>query len=85
MTRAKRKLKVYKNKRGLTAIIYDRFDISNYIEKIESLETDTPVHLYLFSYDKNNRMDEIPKNVKHIYENQPIPEGVLEVYKKIFK
>lgn len=78
-------LKVYKNKRGLTAIIYDRFDISNYIEKIESLKTDTPVHLYLFSYDKNNRMDEIPKNVKHIYENQPIPEGVLEVYKKIFK
>lgn len=78
-------LKVFKNSRGLTAIIYDRFDIREYIEKIEQIKTDAPVHLYIFSYDKNNRLDEIPKNVKHVYENQPIPEGVLEVYKKIFR
>lgn len=77
-------LKVFKNSRGLTAIIYDRFELAEHIEKIETLETDAPVHLYVFSYSKSDRKDEMPNNLKHKYEAQPIPEGVLEIYKKIF-
>lgn len=77
-------LKVFKNSRGLTAIIYDRFELAKHIEKIEALETDSPVHLYVFSYSKSDRRDEMPENLKHKYEIQPIPEGVLEIYKKIF-
>lgn len=77
-------LKVFKNSRGLTAIIYDRFELAKYIEKIETLNTDAPVHLYVFSYSKSNRKDEMPDSLRHIYEAQPIPEGVLEIYKKIF-
>ena len=78
------KLKVFKNSRGLTAIIYDRFELAEHIQKIEALDTDTPVHLYVFSYSKSDRKDEMPDNLKHKYEAQPIPEGVLEIYKKIF-
>lgn len=77
-------LKVYRNSRGLTAIIYDRFELAQYIEEIERIETDTPIHLYVFSYSKSNRFDEMPANFKHKYESQPIPDGVLEIYKKIF-
>lgn len=77
--------KVFKNKRGLTAIIYNRFELDGYIAKLEELETETPVHLYVFSYDKDGRADQIPKAAKHQYESQPIPEGVLEVYKRIFR
>lgn len=77
--------KVLKNKRGLTAVIYNRFDLNDYIAKIEKLETEAPVHLYVFSYDKDGRNDQIPKTTKHRYESQPIPEGVLEVYKRIFR
>lgn len=77
--------KVFKNKRGLTAIIYNRFELDGYIAKLEELETETPVHLYVFSYDKDGRADQIPKATKHQYESQPIPEGVLEVYKRIFR
>ena len=77
-------LKVYKNSRGLTAIIYDRFELAQYVEEIEKLDTDTPIHLYVFSYSKSNRFDEMPANLKHKYESQPIPDGVLEIYKKIF-
>lgn len=77
--------KVFKNKRGLTAIIYNRFELSDYIAEIEKLETDTPVHLYVFSYDKDGRDDQIPKTARHTYESQPIPEGILEVYKRIFR
>lgn len=77
-------LKVYRNKRGMTAIIYDRFELEKYIKQIEELETDSPVHLYVFSYGKDDRSDEMPDGLKHSYENQPIPEGVLEIYKRIF-
>ena len=77
-------LKVYKNSRGLTAIVYDRFELEEHLAKIEELETDEPIHLYVFSYTKHDRLDEIEKPLKHTYISQPIPEGVLEIYKRIF-
>ena len=77
-------LKVYKSSRGLTAIVYDRFELKEHLAKIEELETDEPIHLYVFSYTKHDRLDEIEKPLKHTYISQPIPEGVLEIYKRIF-
>ncbi len=78
-------LKVYKNTRGLTAIVYDRFELADYIQKIENLDTNSAVHLYVFSYDKSIRNEEMPNDLKHTYKSQPIPEGVLEIYRKIFR
>jgi adenine-specific DNA-methyltransferase len=78
-------LKIFKNTRGLTAVVYDRFELSKYINKIEDIHTDSPVHLYVFSYDKSVRDEEMPDELKHAYETQPIPEGVLEIYCKIFR
>jgi len=78
-------LKVYANQRGLTAVVFDRFELEKYLAEIEKLETDAPIHLYVFSYDKDGRADEMPDDLKHEYINQPIPEGVLEVYSRIFK
>ena len=78
-------LKIFKNTRGLTAVVYDRFELSKYIKKIEDIHTDSPVHLYVFSYDKSVRDEEMPDDLKHTYETQPIPEGVLEIYRKIFR
>lgn len=78
------KFKVYKNSRGLTAIVFDRFELADYIARIEELETDAPVHLYAFSYTSYGRLDELSDDLRHTYESQPIPEGVLEIYKRIF-
>lgn len=78
------KFKVYKNSRGLTAVVFDRFELTDYIARIEELETDAPVHLYVFSYTNYGRLDELSDDLKHTYESQPIPEGVLEIYKRIF-
>ena len=77
-------LKVFRNSRGLTTVVFDRFELADYIAKIEELETDAPVHLYVFSYSKHDRLDELDGKLKHAYESQPIPEGVLEIYKRIF-
>lgn len=77
--------KVFEENGQIVGIIYDRFELEKYIDQIEKLETDKSVHLYVFSYDNNGRFDEVTKTTKHKYECQPIPEGVLEIYKKIFK
>lgn len=77
--------KVFEENGQIVGVIYDRFELEKYIDRIEELETDKPVHLYVFSYDNGGRLDEITKTTKHEYESQPIPEGVLEIYKKIFK
>lgn len=78
-------LKVLKNARGLTALVFDDGDLSPYIQEIEKLETNAPVLLYVFSYNNDNRDYEIPTNTKHKYKSQPIPEGVLSVYRRIFQ
>lgn len=77
--------KVFEENGRIVGVIYDRFELEKYIDQIEELETDKPVHLYVFSYDNSGRLDEVTKTTKHEYESQPIPEGVLEIYKKIFK
>ena len=77
--------KVFEENGQIVGVIYDRFELEKYIDQIEKLETDKPVHLYVFSYDNSGRLDEVIKTTKHKYESQPIPEGVLEIYKKIFK
>ena len=78
-------LKVLKNARGLTVLVFDDGDLSPYIQEIEKLETNAPVFLYVFSYNNDNRDYEIPTNTKHKYKSQPIPEGVLSVYRRIFQ
>lgn len=77
--------KVFEENGRIVGVIYDRFELEKYIDQIEELKTDKPVHLYVFSYDNSGRLDEVTKTTKHEYESQPIPEGVLEIYKKIFK
>ncbi|MCQ2581199.1 MAG: site-specific DNA-methyltransferase [Alphaproteobacteria bacterium] len=79
------KLKVVKNARGLTALIFDDGDLIPYITEIEKLDTEAPVFLYVFSYNNDNRDYEIPENTRHKYKSQPIPEGVLAVYRRIFQ
>ena len=79
------KLKVVKNARGLTALIFDDGDLVPYITEIEKLDTEAPVFLYVFSYNNDNRDYEIPTNTRHKYKSQPIPEGVLSVYRRIFQ
>ena len=79
------KLKVFKNTTGLVALVFDEYELDPYIAQLETMKTDAPIKLYVFSYDSNAREYEMPKNIKHKYINCPIPEGVLAVYRKIFK
>ncbi len=78
-------LKVLRNNRGLVALVFDDGDLGNYIHQIDAIPTDVPVYLYVFSYNSDNRHYEIPDDASHEYISQPIPEGVLSVYRRIFQ
>ena len=78
-------LKVLRNNRGLVALVFDDGDLGDYIRQIDAIPTDAPVYLYVFSYNSDNRHYEIPDDASHEYISQPIPEGVLSVYRRIFQ
>jgi len=77
-------LKIFKNSNEFVALVFDEYELAPYIGKLEELETDTPIKLYVFSYDSNARTYEMPKKTRHKYINCPIPDGVLAVYRRIF-
>lgn len=79
------KYKFYKNNQSFTAIIFDQFEIENAWKKVEEMDAEKlPVHLYVFSYNRHANEEEIPETDLE-WTACPIPESVLEVYKKIFK
>ena len=78
-------LKVLRNNRGLVALVFDDGDLGDYVRQIDAIPTDVPVYLYVFSYNSDNRHYEIPDDASHEYISQPIPEGVLSVYRRIFQ
>lgn len=78
-------LKVLRNNRGLVALVFDDGDLGDYVRQIDAIPTDAPVYLYVFSYNSDNRHYEIPDDASHEYISQPIPEGVLSVYRRIFQ
>ena len=81
-------LKLYSNGNVLTAIIFDPFNMANLWEDIEKNNPNKhKTNLYIFSYssDVSAFTDEIPSDTKINWTSKPIPDGILKVYKKLFK
>ena len=79
--------KFYSSSKIFTAIVFDPFKIAKIWQEIESKNIDKlPVKLYVFSYSRDTSAftDEIPET-NLIYESVPIPESILQVYKRLFK
>lgn len=71
-----------------TAIIFDSFKLADIWKEIEKKNTGKlPVKLYIFSFsdDTSAFTDMIPKNTKLDWESKSIPEGILQVYQRLFK
>ncbi len=77
--------KIFTNNQSITAIVFDPFNLKSIWKKIEEIDNDNlPVNLYVFSYSRYSYDDEIPDT--HLaYKTCPIPESVLEVYRRIFR
>ncbi len=65
-----------------TLIIYDETCISDSIDSLINVPSEIPISIYVFSY--NNEYDEDDfSEVKHTYSVKPIPEAILNQYRRI--
>jgi adenine-specific DNA-methyltransferase len=76
------KIKIYQNNKKYTAILFDLFYLDEFIERLRELK-DKHISIYVFSYTKEFDRDEIGE-LNTSYSIEPIPENILETYKKIF-
>jgi len=75
---------IFKNTRQYTAIIYDEDGIESCCSELNKINPEHKVIIYVFSYD--HTYDEIDfETLKIIFDIKPIPEIILNVYRKNFK
>lgn len=78
--------KYYGSKDAFVAIIFDPFAMTEAWDEIEVLNTEKKlVKLYIFSYSRDTSAftDKIPETTLE-WESIPIPESILQVYKRLF-
>lgn len=76
-----KKFKIYRNQEQATGILFDLDAIEEFKKKLN--ETGLPANIYVFSLTSDNFSEDFEDlQIKHCI--RPIPEGILEVYRKIF-
>lgn len=78
------KLKLLSSSNHNAAIIFDPHSIEESFKKIEDLDHTKPLNAYIFSYSSYTYDEDIPET-KLQFTLCPIPESILEVYRRIFR
>lgn len=78
------KLKLLTSDNHNTAIIFDPHNIAESFRQIEELDSEKPLNAYIFSYSSYTYDEDIPETNLQ-YTLCPIPENILEVYRRIFR
>lgn len=76
-----KKFKIYRNNDKTTGILFDLDAIHEFKERLES--TKLAANVYVFSLTSDNFSEDFA-DLKITHRIRPIPEGILEVYRKIF-
>ena len=79
---AKTKSKIFQNQHKFVAILFDLFYFEEFVLELKKLK-EKPVSVYVFSYTKDFSKDEFG-DLSIDFSLEPIPEKILETYKKIF-
>ena len=75
---------IFGNNEKITAIIYDESQIEDCVNKLNQLNNGLPAIIYVFSYDHTYFAEDF-ENLKIKFTVKPIPEAILNVYRKIAK
>ena len=78
----KKYIKIFEKKDQYTAILFHLEDFEDFKKELQKL--DKPIHIYVFSLTNDTYEDDF-KDIKQKFDLCPIPESILEVYRKIFK
>ena len=76
-----KKFKIYRNNDKTTGILFDLDAIDEFKDRLES--TELTANVYVFSLTSDNFSEDFA-DLKITHRIRPIPEGILEVYRKIF-
>lgn len=75
--------KVFSGPEHYSAIVFEPDAINELKQKLEELENDEPVHIYVFSMSNDTYENDFA-DLERSHELRPIPESILEVYRRIF-
>lgn len=78
----KNQYSIFQNNDQMTGIIYDEDYIDNFKEVVKKHKK--PMIVYVFSYDHTYNEEDF-EGVKNLVKVKPIPEVILNVYRKIYK
>jgi len=73
--------KVYTNGKINTGILFDLESVGDLKEKLDALEL--PAHIYVFSLSNDDHADDF-SDLEVMHTLCPIPESILEVYRRLF-
>lgn len=73
---------IYENQKQMTGIIFDEDAISDF--KKEARKHKKPIIVYVFSYDHTYNEEDF-EDLENLKVVKPIPEVILNVYRKIYK
>ena len=73
---------IFESSERMTGIIYDEDAIDDFNEEIKKFNK--PLSVYIFSYDHTYNKEDFA-DIKNLVEVKPIPEVILNVYRKIYK
>ena len=75
---------IFGNTEKITSLIYDESQIEDCVNKLNQLNNGLPAIIYVFSYDHTYYTEDFI-NLKIKFIVKPIPEAILNVYRKIAK
>ncbi|ULB33180.1 site-specific DNA-methyltransferase [Proteiniphilum propionicum] len=81
---SKSEFAIFKNAAKQTAIIYDEESIEKCVKKLNEKQGDLDTVIYVFSYDHTYEADDFG-NLDIKFTVKPIPEAILNTYRKISK
>lgn len=83
LKKSKRKMdySIYRNTKQITAIIYDEDAIEKCKEELEALQPREKTVIYVFSYDHEYNVEDF-EDLTIRFDIKPIPEAILNVYRK---
>jgi adenine-specific DNA-methyltransferase len=86
VSQKKRKLDfaIFKNAKQYTAIVYDENCIDKCCEELNKIKDLKKTIIYVFSYDHTYEVEDF-KELKTEFTVKPIPEAIINVYRKISK
>lgn len=80
-SKGKNEFAIYKNSKQFCAIIYDEDAIEKCKKELERLKPKVKTIIYVFSYDHEYNVEDF-EDLKIRFSVKPIPEAILNVYRK---